>query len=135
MRGRHSCVWSSYTQSSPEIALWREVRDAFPLDREYTHFAGFLLASHPLPVDVEIDRHRQALDANPAMYLRHMRELSADDPMRRSAADFLRVPEQAEQIALTDSTAMGLGLVYSGVTHLPGRRPPSVHMETCPQAP
>jgi selenocysteine lyase/cysteine desulfurase len=90
---------------------WARVRAEFPLSPEFVHMAGFLLVSHPTRVREAIERHRRELDANPALYV----EAHAFDPspMLKPAAGYMGV--QPEQIALTDSTTMGLALLYSGL--------------------
>src|SRR4029453_7481713 len=41
------------------------VRDLFPLTRDWTHLAMFLLVSHPKPVAEAIDTFRRKIDADP----------------------------------------------------------------------
>lgn len=91
---------------------WVSVRNAFLLDRRKIHMAGFLLASHPTPVREAIERHRRALDEDPATYW-HEREEAAEAAVLGEAADYLGVSRT--EIALTDSTTMGLGLLYGGL--------------------
>jgi selenocysteine lyase/cysteine desulfurase len=81
----------------------------FALDPRYTHLTSFLLAPHPRPVREAIERHRRALDENPKVYL-FERELQLEGRVLEVAAGYLGVAP--EEIALTDSTTMGLGLVY-----------------------
>lgn len=80
------------------------------LDPAYVNLATFLLASHPRVVREAIERHRRALDANAALYLRES-EADLEERARAAAADYLG--GEPEQVALTDSTTMGLGLVYA----------------------
>lgn len=91
--------------------LWSQLRADFELAADWIHLAGFLLASHPRPVREAIERHRRALDENPAAYV----EAQAFDhaPILAPAAAYLGV--RPEEIALTDSTTMGLALLYSGL--------------------
>jgi selenocysteine lyase/cysteine desulfurase len=91
---------------------WSSVRDQFSLDESDTNFATFLLAPHPKPVRDAIERHRDALDRDPKRYL-DSEESAAEDRVRAAAAAFLDV--RADELALTDSTTMGLGLVYGGL--------------------
>jgi selenocysteine lyase/cysteine desulfurase len=82
----------------------------FTLDPAYVNLSTFLLASHPRVVRDAIERHRRALDANAALYLREA-EPALEDAARAAAAAYLGA--EPGQVALTDSTTMGLGLVYA----------------------
>jgi selenocysteine lyase/cysteine desulfurase len=97
---------------------WSSVRDQFALDESETNFATFLLAPHPKPVRDAIDRHRTALDRDPKRYL-DSEESTAEARVRAGAAAYLGVQE--DEIALTDSTTMGLALVYGGLRLRPGQ--------------
>ena len=102
---------------------WARVRDQFALSRDWLHLGGFLLASHPKPVRDAIEAHRRGLDENPVDYLdKHEggpprpgkpRPPSAEDRVRASAATYMGA--HPGDIALTDSTTMGLGMLYSGL--------------------
>jgi selenocysteine lyase/cysteine desulfurase len=96
---------------------WRSVRAQFRLQPGVAHLAGFLLAAHPSPVRRAIERHRRGLDANPAEYL-HANQARLEASVRAEAAAYLGV--SPAQIALTDSTTMGLGLLYGGFALRPG---------------
>ena len=96
---------------------WRSVRAQFRLQPGLAHLTGFLLAAHPLPVRRAIERHRRGLDANPAEYL-HANQGRLEAAVRAEASAYLGVA--AEQVALTDSTTMGLGLLYGGFALRPG---------------
>lgn len=97
---------------------WESVRGEFNLTREYIHLAGLLLASHPTPVRNAIERHRRGLDENPVDYL-HENERKLEAAVRQAAAAYMGV--QPEEIALTDSTTMGLGTLYNGLILRPGQ--------------
>lgn len=88
---------------------WESVRDQFPLARSRVHLASFFLAAHPRPVAEAIERHRRGLDADPVGYW-HEHHFEAESRVRSAAAEYLGT--SADEIALTDSTTMGLGLVY-----------------------
>jgi isopenicillin-N epimerase len=92
---------------------WDTVRAQFALTHERIHMAGFLLASHPTPVREAIDTHRRGLDENPAEYLAH-HQGQLEAAVLRAAAAYMG--GQPTDIALTDSTTMGLGLLYGGLT-------------------
>jgi selenocysteine lyase/cysteine desulfurase len=64
-----------------------------------------------------IERHRAGLDAGAAGYV-HEHELQLDQRVADAAARYLDV--RADDIALTDSTTMGLALVYGGLELEPG---------------
>ena len=97
---------------------WARVRAEFDQDPAYLNFTGFLLTPHPRRVRDAIAAHRDALDKNPALVLEKQLELavegkdSFDNAPRTAAARFLAA--QPDEFALTDSTTMGLGLVYGG---------------------
>src|SRR5439155_579945 len=76
------------------------------------HFGGLYLASHPQPVRDAIDRHRRGLDDNPVDYL-HQQAPLLEAGVLRAAASYLGADPC--DIALTDSTTMGLGLLYTGL--------------------
>ncbi|MBX3263787.1 MAG: aminotransferase class V-fold PLP-dependent enzyme [Labilithrix sp.] len=95
-----------------DLGTWEGVRRQFLLDPSWIHLTGFLLASHPKPVRDAIERHRRALDLNPPLYL-HEQERAGEANVRRAAASYMGV--DPSEIALTDSTTMGLGTLYQGL--------------------
>lgn len=97
---------------------WTALRNLFPLTRKYIQLSTFLLASHPKPVSDAIDRHRRAFDENPSDYWhQHFQTISGE--IAAAAARYMG--GHGRQIALTDSTTMGLAMVYSGVKLKPGQ--------------
>ncbi len=79
--------------------------------------SAMLIASHPLPVQEAIERHRRGLDADPVEYLEaHDERLTG--AARQAAATYLGI--HPSHVALTDSTTMSVGLVYSGLMLKPG---------------
>ncbi len=103
--------------AAPDLHDWSAVRAQFLLDPARIHLASFLLAAHPRPVRSAIERHRRRLDADPVTYL-HANEARLTGNARAAAARFLGVP--SEEVALTDSTTMGLGLLYTRLALRPG---------------
>jgi selenocysteine lyase/cysteine desulfurase len=96
--------------AAPDLQDWGSVRSQFALDPGRIHLTSFLLATHPRLVRDAIAAHRQRLDANPVEYLHGPGDvLSA--ATREAAGRFLGAP--ASEVALTDSTTMGLGLLYT----------------------
>jgi selenocysteine lyase/cysteine desulfurase len=91
---------------------WASVRGQVALDAGVAHLATFLFASHPATVRAAIDGHRRGLDADPVRYLAANEE-RLDRAVAEAAAGYLGGP--ADRIAFTDSTTMGLGLLYSGL--------------------
>jgi isopenicillin-N epimerase len=95
-----------------KMESWEEVRAQFPLSRRSIHLAGFFLASHPTPVREAIERHRAGLDDDPIGYWFEQEE-KQEAQVLRAAADYLG--GDPTEFALTDSTTMGLGLLYGGL--------------------
>ena len=96
--------------AAPNLRDWGSVRSQFALDPSRVHLTSFLLATHPRAVRDAIAAHRERLDSNPVEYLHGPGDaLSAS--AREAAGRFLGAP--ASEVALTDSTTMGLGLLYT----------------------
>jgi selenocysteine lyase/cysteine desulfurase len=92
------------------LDTWAGVRESFELDRSRVQLSSFLLAPHPRPVREAIVDHRRRLDADTAVYLQDQEErLEAE--VLQAAAGYLAVAP--EEIAVTGSTTMGLGLLYA----------------------
>lgn len=92
------------------LETWEGVQASFELDRERAQLSTFLLAPHPRPVREAIDRHRRRLDADTAAYLQD-EEVRLEAEALQAAAGYLGVAP--EELALTGSTTMGLGLLYA----------------------
>ena len=110
-----ACDRAFADQQSPQRKFknWDDLRAQFPLSPQLIHLAAFFLASHPTPVRQAIDRHRAGLDADPIGYWREHEEKQEANVLQ-AAADYLGA--DPKDIALTDSTTMGLGLLYGGLT-------------------
>jgi isopenicillin-N epimerase len=91
---------------------WAAVRAQFNLDPSYRHFAAFVLASHPAPVRDAIAQHRDGLESNTRLYMLQNQGRLEDDVLGAASAYLDAAPES---VALTDSTTMGLGLLYGGL--------------------
>lgn len=91
---------------------WSSVRTQFALAPDMAHLATYVFASHPASVRSAIERHRAGLDADPIGYLHDNNERLARS-VASAAADYLKV--HPDSVAFTDSTTMGLGLLYSGL--------------------
>ena len=104
------------TPNIPDFNNWDEVRRQFTLDPKLIHMAGFYLASHPAPVREAIERHRRGFDSN-ALEYHHENAMRCELAAIDAASRYLGVDPAG--IAMTDSTTMGLGLIYN-----------SIHLET-----
>lgn len=105
--------------AEPASGRWSRVKQEFALEPETIHMSGFVLASHPRRVRAAIDVYRQEIDRDPVAAVAHHRDREpADVRVREAAARYLGI--QADAVALTDSTTMSLGLLYSGLVLEPG---------------
>lgn len=95
---------------------WAAVRAQFALSDDFIHMSAMLIASHPKPVRDAIEAHRRGMDANPLAYL-----FQNNRPLQEAAraAAGRRLGVEAADIALTDSTTMGVALVYNGLRLAP----------------
>ncbi len=96
---------------------WGSVRAQFGLDPAIAHFAAYVFASSPASVRDAITLHRAGFDHNPVEYL-HTNESRYAVSIRMAAAGYLGV--RTDEICFTNSTTMGLGLVYTGLRLQPG---------------
>lgn len=92
---------------------WDEVRDQFAVSDDFIHISALYVASHPKAVREAIDRYRVELDSNPVPYLNQQNRRRVNEVLALAAV-YLGV-EEPRDIALTDSTTMGIGLVYNGL--------------------
>ncbi|MBM7769797.1 selenocysteine lyase/cysteine desulfurase, partial [Actinokineospora baliensis] len=119
--GAVACTADAGTPAQPrpfDPNDWASVREQFPLTRDVRQFAAYVLAASPRSVNEAIDRHRAGLDHDTHAYL-DKEAGTAEEAVRAAAAAYLG--GRAEDIALTDSTTMGLGLLYAGIRLLPGQ--------------
>ena len=97
---------------------WRRLRSEFKLDRDVSHFATLVLASHPRAVSQEIRTYRDGLDK-----LSHA--FFTDNSARRRNEVLAAVAEYCQispgLIALTHSTTVGLAQVIGGMRVAPGQ--------------
>jgi isopenicillin-N epimerase len=96
---------------------WAALRAAFPLSRNAVHLQSFLCSPHPKPVEDAIQRYRRALAPDPEGYL-FDQETAQDERSRLAASRYLGA--SPDEVALTDSTTMGLGVLYGGLRLSPG---------------
>lgn len=98
--------------SQPGSWTWEQIRAEFPADPAHVHMTSFFLCSHPRVVREAIEQHRRGLDENPVHYLDD-NVARFEKSLRRAAADYFE--SDPDSFAITDSTTMGLGLVYGGL--------------------
>src|SRR5687768_9671497 len=111
------CAGTATAKKAAPASRWDAVRGEFPLAPDWIHLSGFFIASHPREVSEAIDRHRRAMDLNPFVYIEeNVARLEMD--VRRAAAEYLGAGP--DDVAMTDSTTMGLGCVYGGLLLRPG---------------
>jgi isopenicillin-N epimerase len=91
---------------------WDEVRRQFDLAPGLIPMSSFFLASHPRRVRDAIAAHRQALDQNAFHYVEDNIE-RFETAIREAASKYLG--GRPNDLALTHSTTMGLGLAYTGM--------------------
>ena len=91
---------------------WAAIRALFPLQTDLVHMSGFYLATHARPIQAVIDRHRKELDAEPLHYV-SANNLKNEAAVTSAAGEYMGTA--ASDIALTDSTTMGLGLLLTGL--------------------
>jgi isopenicillin-N epimerase len=99
-------------EAATSLATWRAVRAEFDLSPRLVHLGLGRIAPHPAIVRRAIARHRAGLDRNPVEYL-SSRGSALEARVLRAAAAYLRA--HPGDIALTDSTTMGLGLLYTSL--------------------
>lgn len=104
-------------ESSKNAHFWENVRLQFDLDPAYAHFALAALASHPKIVRESIDRYRREVDRNPIECF--MKKDQLNRQVLEKAASYLVC--QPDELSLTESTTMGLSVVFSGFLFQPGQ--------------
>lgn len=92
---------------------WDAVRDQFEMSRDDIHMSNFFLAPHPKPVREAIARHRRGFDRGAIGYF-FENVGPAWGEVLLTASEYLGVTPT--DIAFTDSTTMGLGLLYGALT-------------------
>jgi selenocysteine lyase/cysteine desulfurase len=91
--------------------MWNNLKKQFELDPNYIHLSLNMLAPHPKCVQDAIERHRSGFNRNPVLY--HENKEAIENEILNKAARYLQ--SSPEQIALTESTTMGLSVVLSGL--------------------
>jgi selenocysteine lyase/cysteine desulfurase len=106
----------SPTNVSPVVELafntWEDIRKQFLFNPDRIHMSQMLLAAHPKMVRDAIQKHRDGFDANPVEYWEE-NWMTIEGDIRKKASEYMDAAP--EEIALTDSTTMGLAMLYSGL--------------------
>jgi selenocysteine lyase/cysteine desulfurase len=97
-------------------ADWESVRAQLPLAPDAAQFAAFVLSPHTAQVDAAISYHRQRLAFDTELAL--LDGFGIERDVQRAAASY--AGGEPEQYALTDSTTLGLAVVYGGLQLRPG---------------
>lgn len=97
---------------------WGSVRESFRLSPDVIHMGSLYIASNPAPVRDAIENHRMGLDRDPVPYLQRHERASTYAALE-AAGRYMGA--DSEDLALTDSTTMGLGLLYTGLRLRPGQ--------------
>ncbi|MEO5717127.1 MAG: aminotransferase class V-fold PLP-dependent enzyme [Chthoniobacterales bacterium] len=115
---RRSLAESKSPAAPPnDLSTWQNVRAQFAISPDYINLSGFFLASHPKPVREAIDNYRRALDNDPFEVVER-EEFGSQLRVEGLVAEYLGA--KPEEVALTDSTTMGLALIYHGLTFKKG---------------
>ncbi len=91
---------------------WESVRDQFEVAREPIDLSALYISSHPRPVREAIAIHRDGLNREPTLYLLGNNVALTNDSIAGAAR---HLGASRDDIALTDSTTMGLGILYNGL--------------------
>jgi isopenicillin-N epimerase len=103
----------SITAGAGRMTSWEAVREQFDqLSRDAIHLSSFFLVSHPRPVREAIEKYRQAIDSDPFTYL-EKNLFGMPAKIQAAAAEYLG--GTADEVALTNSTTMGLAFIYQGL--------------------
>jgi isopenicillin-N epimerase len=93
---------------------WEAVGALFSYDKNYIHLgASQFVVSHPKHVQEAIESFRQQLDSNPVLYTEEAENKNMQK-VREGAAVYFGITNP-DDIAVTDSTTMGLGLTYTAL--------------------
>jgi isopenicillin-N epimerase len=113
VRGQNSVVKSAPEATTSNLQNWANVRAQFDsISREHIHLSSFFLASHPRVVREAIEKHRRAIDDNPLLYI-EQNAMQMMGKIQAAVAEYAN--GKPEEIALTNSTTMGLAFVYQGL--------------------
>jgi isopenicillin-N epimerase len=114
VRGQNPVGKSAPETVTNDLQNWANVRAQFDsISREYIHLSSFFLVSHPRVVREAIEQHRRAIDDNPFLYVE---QNIVEMPPKTQAVVAEYTGGKPEEVALTNSTTMGLAFVYQGLS-------------------
>jgi isopenicillin-N epimerase len=99
------------TPETSALDTWAGIRSQFKFDPAKIHMSQMLLASHPRWIRDAIEKYRNAMDENPVEYWEN-NWIQMDINVRKAAGAYLQC--DPDEVILTDSTTMGLGILYTG---------------------
>ena len=102
---------SNVVDAALSYETWPDIRKHFLFTSDKIHMSQMLFAAHPKQVREAIKKHQENFDSNPVEYWENNYALY-DTEVRKKAGEYM-VADPSE-IALTDSTTMGLAMLYSG---------------------
>jgi isopenicillin-N epimerase len=101
---------------------WDEVRELFPLARDWVHLASFLFVSHPKPVADAIEHFRRKIDADPFWIEIAAFTDSEGKPyvaVKKALADY--IGGDPAEICMTSNTTGALAMAYQGLRIRPNQ--------------
>jgi selenocysteine lyase/cysteine desulfurase len=117
-RGAEALFYVGDVPERSESMSWPAIRNEFDmLSQDVIHMSSFFLVSHPRPVREAIETHRRAIDSDPFSYV-ESNIMKMPGVIQASAAEYLG--GKPEEVAITNSTTMGLAFVYQGLQLAPG---------------
>ena len=102
----------SLPHSTTMPGTWAAVREQFNLSHSHIQMSQMLFASHPAPVRKAIQDYTDSFDRDPALFWENNWR-TAEDRVTDAANKYTGAAPG--EIALTDSTTQGLGLLYTGL--------------------
>jgi isopenicillin-N epimerase len=111
--GQNSATKFATKTAGNDLQDWGSVRAQFDsLSPEYVHLSSFFLASHPRPVRETIEKYRRAIDDNPFLFIEE-NIFTMPARIQTAVAEYLN--GKPEEVAVINSTTMGLAFVYQGL--------------------
>ena len=111
--GQNSVLKPTTETAVNVLQTWANVREQFDkISRDYIHLSSFFLASHPRAVREAIEKYRQAIDDNPFLFV-EQNIMQMPGRIQSAVAEY--TGGKPEEIALTNSTTMGLAFIYQGL--------------------